>query len=95
MTDKGIDALAGDETTGIPECDEIFVFMAAQANDPNDNFVTKALKATFFNSIKKQIKQAINDNKDKKDTAAIADKCKDFKKQLEKFKAEEDQKKDK
>lgn len=95
LTDKGDDSLAGDETTGVPECDEIFVFMAHEANDPNDNFVTKAIKATFFNAIKKQVKQAIEENKDKKDTATIADKCKDFKKQLEKFKAEEEQKKGK
>lgn len=97
LTDKGVDVAVGDESTGVPECDEVFDMIAQESNNPDDNFVTKAIKATFFNKIKESIKKAIDDNKNKNANANadIAKTCTDFKKQLIKYKAEEEEKKSK
>ena len=97
LTDKGVDGIVGEETTGVPECDEVMDMIAAEANNPDDNFVTKAIKATFLNKIKESIKKAIEDNKNKNANANadIAKTCTDFKKQLIKYKAEEEEKKGK
>lgn len=93
LTDKGVDTVVGDETTGVPECDEVMNMLAAEANNPDDNFVTKAIKATFLNKIKESIKKSIDENKNKNGTTDLAKTCTDFKRQLEKYKAEEEKKK--
>ncbi|CAN5628382.1 hypothetical protein BH10ACI3_BH10ACI3_12460 [soil metagenome] len=97
LTDKGVDTVVGNETTGVPECDEVFDMINQETNNPDDNFVTKAIKATFLNKIKESIKKAIDDNKNKNAnaTADLAKTCTDFKKQLIKYKAEEEEKKGK
>ena len=95
LTDKGVDTVVPEETTGVPECDEVMNMLAAEANNPDDNFVTKAIKATFLNKIKESIKKSIEENKNKNGTADLAKTCTDFKKQLEKYKAEEQEKKGK
>ncbi len=93
LTDQGVDTVVGEETTGVPECDEVMDMIAAETNNPDDNFVTKAIKATFLNKIKESIKKSIEDSKNKNGTVDLAKTCTDFKKQLEKYKAEEEQKK--
>ncbi|MBE7516160.1 MAG: hypothetical protein HS105_06095 [Chloracidobacterium sp.] len=81
----------GDERIGVPECDEVMDMLTAETNSPDDNFVTKAFKATFFNKIRETIRQAVEDSKkDNTNGAAdLAKTCRDLKQQLEKFKAEE------
>ena len=93
LTDKGVDTVVGEESTGVPECDEVMDMIAAETNNPDDNFVTKAIKATFLNKIKESIKKSIEENKNKNGTADLAKNCTEFKKQLVKYKAEEEQKK--
>lgn len=97
LTDKGVDVALGGESTGVPECDEVFDMINAETNNPDDNFVTKAIKATFLNKIKSEIKKAIDENKNKNANATedLAKTCTDFKKQLIKYKAEEEEKKGK
>ena len=90
LTDKGVDVVVGEEKIGIPECDEAMDMMTAEANNPDDGFIIKAVKATFFNKIKEQIRKAVEENKG--DNTEIAKTCKDLKSQLDKFKAEEDKK---
>ena len=91
LTDKGVDTVVGEEKIGIPECDEVMDMLTAEANNPDDNFVTKAVKQTFLNKIKESIKRSVEENKSNK--VELAKNCKDFKKELEKFKAEEEKKK--
>lgn len=93
LTDKGVDSVVGEETTGVPECDEVMNMLAAEANNPDDNFVTKAVKATFLNKIKESIRKSVEENKNKNGTADLAKTCKQFKAELEKYKAEEEKKK--
>jgi hypothetical protein len=90
LTDKTIDSTLGDEKIGIPECDDVMDMATAEANNPDDNFVTKAIKATFLNKIKEQIRKSVEEKNS--DKVELAKTCKDFKTQLEKYKAEQDSK---
>ncbi len=61
--------------------------LSAEANNPDDGYIAKAIKATFLNKIRDSVKQSIEENKT--DKVALAKNCKDFKAQLEKYKANE------
>ena len=76
-----------EETTGVPECDEVMKMLSAEANDPDDGYIAKAIKATFLNKIRDSVKKSIEENKT--DKVELAKNCKDFKAQLEKYKADE------
>lgn len=91
LTDKTVDSTVGDEKIGVPECDEVMDMITAEANDPNDNYIVKAGKALFFNRIKESIRESVEKNKN--DREELAKNCRDYKVQLVKYKAEEDQKK--
>jgi len=97
LTDKGVDTVVGDETTGVPECDEVMDMIAAEANNPDDGYIVKATKALFLNKLKESIRKSIEEtkNENKNATADLAKTCADYKKQLEKYKAEEERKKGK
>ncbi len=87
ITDKAVDTAVGEQKIGVPECDEVMDMLAAESNNPDDNFVSKAIKATFLNKIKESIKKSVEENKT--DKAEMAKNCREFKSQLEKYKAEE------
>lgn len=92
LTDKGVDTVVGEESTGVPECDEVMNMIAAEANNEDDGYIAKALKATFLNKIKESIRKGIEENKNKNGKADMAKTCSDFKAQLVKFKAEQEAK---
>ena len=77
LTDHAVDTAVGEKKIGIVECDEAIDILEAQANNPDDNFVTKAVKKTALNTFREQLKKNLEDNKtDKKDVAKF---CKEFK----------------
>lgn len=76
-----------EETTGVPECDEVMNMLSAEANNPDDGYIAKAIKATFLNKVRENVKKSIEENK--ADKVALAKNCKDFRAQLEKYKADE------
>ena len=88
ITDKAVDTAVGESKIGVPECDEVLDMLAAEANNPDDGFVTKAVKATFLNKLKESIKRSVEENKG--DPAELAKTCKEFKTQLQKFKTEQE-----
>jgi hypothetical protein len=90
FSDKTVDAAVGEEKIGVPECDEVVDFFAELAQSKDDNFVTKATRQYILNKIREQFRKSIEENKG--DTAKMAKECKEYKKQLDKYKAEEDQK---
>lgn len=90
ITDDAVDVTVGNETTGIPECDEVFTFIAAEINDPDANFITKSIWQTAMNRFKEQVRVA--GEKSEKDRENLAKWCKDFGENLKKNKAEEQQK---
>ena len=91
LTDQAVDTAVGESTTGVPECDEVMNMLAAEMNNPDDNFVTKAGKGYVLNKIKEGIKQSIEKNKN--DTAKTAKECRNFKVELEKYKADQEKSK--
>jgi hypothetical protein len=58
----------------------------AELNNSEDDFVTKAVKATVLNRIKDSIRQSVEENKS--DTVELAKTCREFKTQFEKYKAD-------
>jgi len=86
LTDKAVDKTVGKSNIGIPECDEVINAIDAELNNPDDNFVVKAAKATVLNQIKDSIRESIEQNAN--DKAALANTCKEFKVQFEKYKQE-------
>ncbi|PYS89025.1 MAG: hypothetical protein DMF62_08350 [Acidobacteria bacterium] len=89
-TDKAVDKTIGHTTTGVPECDEVSDLIEAELNNSDDNFVVKAVKATALNRIKDGIRESVEKNKN--DPVELAKTCKEFKLQFEKYKAEEEAK---
>lgn len=90
LTDKAVDTAVGEEKIGIQECDEVIDAITSELNNPDDNFITKAGKAVVLNKIKESIKTSVEENKGNK--AEIAKNCREFKKELDKFKSEQDAK---
>jgi hypothetical protein len=86
ITDKAVDTAVGEGKIGVPECDQVMDMLTAEANNPDDGFVTKAVKATFLNKIKEGLKRSIEENKG--DKVELAKNCREFRTQLEKYKAE-------
>lgn len=91
LTDKAVDTAVGETKIGVPECDEVMDAITAEMNNSDDNFVTKAVKATILNRIKDGIRESVEKNK--QDKAELAKTCKEFKTQFDKYKAEEEAKK--
>jgi hypothetical protein len=82
ITDKAIESVAGEGKVGIAECDEVIDILAVQANTPDENFVTKAMKATALTQFKEQVKKRLDANKTNR--ADIAKFCRDFRSSLQK-----------
>jgi len=91
LSDKAIESTVGGEKIGVPECDAIIDLFADQSKSPDDDFVTKAAREYALNKVREGFKQSIEENKGNK--AEMAKDCREFKTQLDKFKAEEDNKK--
>lgn len=86
-SDKAVDTVVGESKIGVPECDEVMNELTKEMNNPDDNFVTKAIKATVLNRIKDGIRESVEQNKS--DKVEMAKTCKEFKAQLEKYKEEQ------
>ena len=91
LTDKGIDTVVGEEKIGVPECDEVMDMLTAEMNNPDDGYIAKAGKAFVLNKIKQSIKDSVEKNKN--DKTELAKNCTEFKKELVKYKADEEKKK--
>lgn len=87
LTDRIVDTAVGQQKTGVPECDQVLDAIEAELNNPNDDFVTKAVKATILNRIKDGIRQSAEQNQSNK--AELAKTCREFRTQFNNYKAEE------
>lgn len=75
------------EKTDVPECDEVLDMLADQSKSQDENFVSKAAKEMVFNRIRQSLKESIQQNQNDKEK--LAQTCKEFKVQLEKYQAEQ------
>ena len=80
LTDKAVDTAVGGQKIGIQECDEAMDILEAQANNPDDNFVTKAVKKTALNTFRDQLKQQVEQNPTNK--GEVAKFCREFRNNL-------------
>ena len=80
LTDKAVDTAVGERKVGIAECDEAIEILVAQTENPDDNFVTKAIKKTALNTFREQLKKSLEDNKT--DKTEVAKFCKEFRDNL-------------
>ena len=87
LDEKAIDTVVGDEKIGVPECDELFDQLAKELETTDEGYIAKAARAYFYNTIREEIKKSIEENKNDKDR--LAKECKDFKAQVDKYKAQE------
>ena len=87
LTDKAVDKTVGHSSIGVPECDAVMDEIEDELNNSEDNVWVKAAKATFLNRIKDSIRDSVKENKG--DTVEMAKTCKEFKTQLDQFKAQE------
>ena len=83
LTDKAVDVAVGEKKVGIPECDEVIDILAAEANDPDDNLVTKAIKQTALNQFRDKVKESLEQNKANK--TDVAKFCRDFRSNLQNY----------
>lgn len=81
------DANLAEGKIGVPECDEILDFFAAQTGSPDEDFVTRAAREYALGKVREQFKQTLEEYKT--DNAAMARECRQFKTQLDKYKAGE------
>jgi hypothetical protein len=81
LTDKAVDAAVGEQKIGIVECDQALDILSAQAENPDDNFVTKAVKKTALNTFRDQLKKQIDEQQ--RDKTEVAKFCREFRDNLE------------
>lgn len=75
------------EKTGVPECDEVINFFADQSKNNDESFVSKATKEFVFNKIRQSLKENIEKNQN--DKVKMAQSCKEYKAQIDKYLAEQ------
>ena len=93
-SEDSTDETVSDERIGIPECDELMDFFAEQTKSEDENYFVKATREFYFNKIRESIRKDLEKNKDNPNKQEeMAKNCRDYKKQLDKYKAEEDSKK--
>ena len=80
LTDTAVDAAVGEKKIGIAECDEAMELLTTQAENPDDGFVTKAVKKTALNTFRDHVKKSLDESKtDKKELAKF---CREFRDNL-------------
>ena len=87
LSDRAVDETVGRSNTGIPECDEVLNAIEGELNNPDDNFVVKAAKATVLNRTKDSIRESLQQNTG--DTTELTKTCREFSAQFDKYKAEQ------
>ena len=94
VSEDSTDKTVSEERIGIPECDELFDFFAEQTKSEDENYLVKATHEFYFNKIRESIKKDLEKNENNPNKKEeMAKNCRDYKKQLDKYKAEEESKK--
>src|SRR5688572_15116241 len=68
LTDAAVDAATGEKKLGIVACDDALEALVAEANNPDDGFVMKAVKKTALNTFRDEVKKKLDQgNTDRKE----------------------------
>ena len=91
LPEKAIDTAVGEETVGIPECDEVLNSLAELAKSPEDEgYIMRAARGVILNKVRTSLKQSIEENKN--DKVELAQDCKDLKAEIDKYNADTNKK---
>jgi hypothetical protein len=86
LPEKAIDTAVGEETTGVPECDEVLNSLAEMAKSPEDEgYLMRTARGVLLNKVRTSLKQSIEENKN--DKVELAGDCKDLKAEIDKYNA--------
>ena len=88
LTDRAIETTVGGEKIGVSECDDLLESLANIAQAPDDSYVSKATRQYVLSKIRENIKRSVEENKN--DKTQMAKDCKEYRGQLDKFKAQEE-----
>lgn len=91
LPDKTIDSTIDGEKIGIPECDAVIDDLASETESEDQGYIVKAFRAYYVSKIRESIKKSIEENKS--DPEKLAKECKEIKSQLDKYRAQEEEKK--
>jgi hypothetical protein len=86
LTDRVLDTAVGQKRVGVPECDDVLDAIEAELNNPDDDIVTKAVKATVLNRIKDGIRESVEKNKTNR--PELARRCTEYRAHFDKYKAD-------
>ncbi len=75
---------------GIPECDEFADMLIKEINDPDDNFISRAVKKTYVDAVRESLRKSIEEGKN--DPKELAKTCSNLKENFIKEKAKQDAK---
>jgi len=81
----------GFERIGIEECDAVVDELAAQASVEDEGYIVKSIKGYYVDKIREALKQSVEKNKG--DPEKLRKECVNFKAQLDRYRAEEAEKK--
>jgi len=87
----GSEETAENKKIGIPECDEVADMLTKEMNDSDDNYISRAIKETVYNSIRENLRKSVEEGKS--NPKELAKKCSDLKENLIKEKEKQDAKK--
>ncbi len=76
---------------GIAECDEVADMLTKEMNDPDDNFISRAIKKTYVDAIREGLRKSIEEGKN--DPKELAKTCSNLKENFVKEKEKQDAKK--
>ena len=86
LAEKAIDTAVGEETTGVPECDEVLNSLADLAKSPEDEgYLMRTARGVLLNKVRTSLKQSIEENKN--DKVELARDCKELKARVDEFNA--------
>jgi len=89
--DKTTDTTNDGERIGIPECDAVIDDLARETESDDQGYIVKAFRAYYVSKIRESIKKSIEENKS--DPEKLAKECREIKAQLDKYRAQEEEKK--
>jgi hypothetical protein len=85
------DSTVGFERVGIPECDAVIDELAQLSVSEDEGYVAKAIRGYWVDKIRESLRKSVEENQG--DPEKLAAECRNFKAQLDRHRAEENEKK--
>src|SRR5688572_33488088 len=80
LEDEAVNVAVGDMKVGIRECDEVIETLNVSLNNPDDGIIVKGAKRVALNQFREELRRRLDQSQ--ADHQAVADFCREFKKNL-------------